>query len=270
MIHRPPEEHMKLSLLATMAICLFLPAAIRAETAFALNGRNMLIRIDTNTPGFTDDNKLIRGLQPGESILGIDFRPAIGRLYGLGSQSRLYVIDTATGVASAVGTAAFATPLEGTEFGFDFNPTVDRIRVVSNTGQNLRLHPDTGAVAAVDGRLNSEASTEFRIVGAAYTNSVAGATSTVLYGIDAEQRSLVTQNPPNDGKLNRVGMMNIDMSEVAGFDISPRTGLAYIAARVRGSAMAALYEVNLTTGVTIQLGDFDRFDQIGGLAIPTR
>ena len=260
----------RFSLLAMMAAGFLMPAGLQAETAFALNGRNMLIRIDTNTPGFTDDSKLIRGLQPGESILGIDFRPANGMLYGLGSQSRLYLIDTATGIATAVGGAPFTTALEGTEFGFDFNPVVDRIRVVSNTGQNLRLHPDTGAVAAVDGRLNSETMAEFKIVGAAYTNSVAGATTTVLYGIDAEQRSLVMQAPPNDGKLNRVGMMNIDMSEVAGFDISPRSGLAFVAARVRGSAMAALYEVNLNTGATMQLGVFDRLDQIGGLAIPTR
>ena len=45
---------------------------------------------------------------------------------------------------------SFAPLLDGTEFGVDFNPQVDRLRVVSNSGQNLRLHPDTGAVAAVD------------------------------------------------------------------------------------------------------------------------
>ena len=260
---------MKLTLAVT-ALCFLLPAGLRAETAFALNGRNMLIRIDTNTPGFTDASVLIRGLQPGESVLGIDFRPANGMLYGLGSQNRLYRIDTATGMATAVSAAPFATALEGTEFGFDFNPAVDRIRVVSNTGQNLRLHPDTGAIAAVDGRLHSDSPAEFKIVGAAYTNSVAGATSTVLFGIDAESRALVTQNPPNDGKLNRVGMMSIDMSEVAGFDSSPRSGIGYIAARVRGTAMSALYEVNLTTGATLQLGVFDGLDQIGGFAIPAR
>lgn len=258
------------SLLALAAAGFLFPAALHAETAFALNGRNMLIRFDTNTPGFTDSAQVIRGLQPGESILGIDFRPANGMLYGLGSQNRLYVIDTATGMATAVGSAPFLTPLEGTEFGFDFNPTVDRIRVVSNTGQNLRLHPDTGAVAAVDGRLNTDPATEFRVAGAAYTNSVAGATTTVLYGVDAELRMLVTQNPPNDGKLNRVGMLNADISEVAGFDISPRTGIAYVAARVRGSATSALYEVNLMTGATMQLGVFDRLDQIGGIALPVR
>ena len=245
-------------------------AALHAEPAYALNGRNVLVRFDTNTPGFTDAAQIVRGLQPGESVLAIDFRPANGVLYGLGSHSRIYTIAPATGQATAVGSGPFTPALEGTEFGFDFNPTVDRIRVVSNTGQNLRLHPDTGAVAAIDGRLNAENLPDFKIVGAAYTNSVAGATTTVLYGIDAEQRTLVMQNPPNDGKLVRVGMMNIDMSEVAGFDISPRTGTAFIATRVRGQAAAALYEVNLTTGMTMQLGIFDRLDPIGGLAIPVR
>lgn len=244
--------------------------SLPAETAYALNGRNILIRFDTNTPGFTDDTQIVRGLQPGESLLAIDFRPANGTLYGLGSQSRLYTIDPANGQATAVGTAPFTPALEGTEFGFDFNPTVDRIRVVSNTGQNLRLHPDTGAVAATDGRLNSETVTEFKIVGAAYTNSVAGATTTVLYGIDAEMRALVMQAPPNDGKLVRVGMMKIDMSEVAGFDISPRTGTAYVATRVRGQNASGLYEVNLNTGATMQLGMFERLDQVGGIAIPVR
>jgi hypothetical protein len=271
---RPRKEtmnlHPKFSMLALAAASFIVPASLHAEPAYALNGRNLLIRFDTNTPGFTDGTTLIRGLQPGETLLGIDFRPATGGLYGLGSHSRIYTIDVTSGMATAVGTAPFTPALEGTEFGFDFNPTVDRIRVVSNTGQNLRLHPETGAVAATDGRLNSDMLTEFNIVGAGYTNSVAGATSTVLYGIDSETRALVMQAPPNDGKLVRVGMMNIDMSEVAGFDISPRSGVAFVAARVRGSAASALYEVNLATGMTMQLGIFDKLDQIGGLAIPVR
>lgn len=253
-----------------LAAAFTLAAPVRAETAYALDSRNILIRFDTATPGFTDDTKVIRGLQPGESLLGIDFRPANGGLYGLGSTSRIYTIDAATGNARAVSNTPFTPALEGTEFGFDFNPTVDRIRVVSNTGQNLRLHPDTGAVAAVDMKLNSESMANYRVVGSGYTNSVAGATSTLLYGIDAELRALVTQNPPNDGKLNMVGMMQIDMSEVAGFDISPRTGIAYLAARVRGSAASVLYEVELSNGVSRLLGLFDRSDQIGGLAIPGR
>lgn len=259
-----------LSTLALAAALTLPTASLHAETAYALDSRNLLLRFDTNTPGFTDSTQVIRGLQPGESILGIDFRPANGMLYGLGSTSRLYTIDIATGMARPVAAAPFTPALEGTEFGFDFNPTVDRIRLVSNTGQNLRLHPDTGLVAAVDARLNRPGSDRLVIVGAAYTNSVPGATSTTLYTIDAETRALQTQVPPNDGTQNRVGMTNIDMSELAGFDISPTTGIAYIATRVRGSNASALYQVSLTNADTTLIGVFDRADQVSGLALPIR
>jgi hypothetical protein len=43
--------------------------------------------------------------------------------------------------------AVFMPVLAGTSFGFDFNPTVDRIRLVSDSGQNLRLNPNSGAGA---------------------------------------------------------------------------------------------------------------------------
>jgi hypothetical protein len=36
----------------------------------------------------------------------------------------------------------------------DFNPTVDRIRLVTASGQNLRLHPELGTVVATDGSIN--------------------------------------------------------------------------------------------------------------------
>src|SRR5262245_16476377 len=189
----------------------FAPAA-NAETAYALDSRVVLIRFDTNTPFVVDSSRVIRGLQPGEVILGLDFRPANGRLYGLGSSSRVYTIETDTAVATAVGTGPFMPRLDGTEFGFDFNPTVDRIRVVSNSRHSLLLHPDTGQVAAVDTSLNYDDRRKPNVVASAYTNSVAGATTTVLYGIDSETRTLVTQAPPNDGKLNAVGSLQIDMS----------------------------------------------------------
>jgi len=262
-----------LHLLPSMALgaaLILQPTAAWAEPAFALDSRNLLLRFDTNSPGFVESTQVIRGLAPGESILGIDFRPANGTLYGLGSSSRLYVIDVMTGQARAMGAGPFTPALEGAEFGFDFNPTVDRIRVVSNTGQNLRLHPDTGATAAVDQRLNQDGVARPLVVAAAYTNSVAGATTTTLYTIDAETRALQTQVPPNDGKQNVVGMLNIDMSELAGFDISPTTGMAFVATRVRGSNASVLYQVNLVSATTLLLGVFDRADQVSGIALPTR
>src|SRR5206468_4839348 len=134
------------------------------------------------------------GLQAGETILGIDVRPTTGQLFGLGSTSRVCVINPMNGAATAVG-APFTPALNGTRFGFDFNPTVDRIRVTSNTGQNMRLNPSTGAVAAVDTPLSSL----FGLEGSAYTNSAGTATSTTLYGIGSVTGQLYIQSPPNAG-----------------------------------------------------------------------
>src|SRR5438045_2902203 len=104
-------------------------ASAHAEDVWALTTTNALLRFDTAAPGTLLGITQISGLQPGESLLNIDFRPANGRLYGLGSTSRLYTVDPGSGVATQVGaTGAFV--LNGTAFGFDFNPTVDRIRVV--------------------------------------------------------------------------------------------------------------------------------------------
>ncbi len=259
-----------LPLLALTAVAALAPVPLAAETAYALDSRCLLLKFDTNSPGFIESTQVIRGLAPGEKVLGIDFRPANGMLYGLGSTSRLYTIDVATGMARAIGEQPFTPALDGVEFGFDFNPTVDRIRIVSNTGQNLRAHPDTGAIVAVDLSLNIEGDHPPAIVGAAYTNSVAGATATTLYTIDAETRALQTQIPPNDGRQNRVGMLNIDMSDLAGFDISPTTGMAYVASRVRGTNASVLYQVNLMNATSLLLGIFDKSDQVSGLALPNR
>src|SRR5690348_6559563 len=86
----------------------------------ALSTDNQLLAFDSSTPGTVQSTVPITGLQTGESILGIDFRPAAGQLYGLGSSNRLYTIDPTTGAATQVGTGTFAVPLSGTAFGFNF------------------------------------------------------------------------------------------------------------------------------------------------------
>src|SRR5207253_11219827 len=133
--------------LAALAV---LAAAGRADaaTAFGLTAANQIVTFDTNTPAVALSLASIAGLQAGENGLAIDLRPATGQIYLLGSTSRIYVVNPATGIAVAVG-GPFTPALSGTAFGFDFNPTADRIRVVSDTGQNLRLNPDTGPVAGI-------------------------------------------------------------------------------------------------------------------------
>src|SRR5207249_2241903 len=123
------------------------------STLFALTTGNALLRFDSATPGTILSTTAITGLPAGENLLGIDARPATGQLYALGSTSRLYTIDSTTGAAIQVGTSPFAAALSGTNFGFDVNPVPDRVRVVSDADQNLRLNPNDGTLAAVDGVL---------------------------------------------------------------------------------------------------------------------
>ena len=232
----------------------------KAATVYGVNTSNQLVHFDSATPGTVSTPQAITGLQSAETILGIDFRPANGGLYALGSTSRLYVLNLATGAATQVGAAGGFT-LNGTDFGFDFNPTADRIRVVSNTGQNLRLNPDTGALAGTDPNLNPGVP---NVNAAAYTNNFAGATTTTLYVIDTTLDALFTQNPPNNGTLNLVGPLGVDASNINGFDIASN-GVAYAALVVAGTSR--LYTINLVTGTATQVGAIGGGNTLRGLAI---
>lgn len=212
--------------------------------AYAVDGSNNLLIFNPSNVAAGTVSKAITGLQVGENIYGIDFRPVNGQLYALGSSSRLYALNLSTGAATQVGTGTFSTPLLGTEFGFDFNPTVDRIRVVSNLGQNLRLNPVDGTVAVADGNLNPGIPS---VSSAAYTNNFAGATTTVLFVIDHSTDKLYTQNPPNNGTLVEVGNLGIDISNANGFDIGSRSNTAYLIATVAGSTN--LYTINTSSGL---------------------
>ncbi len=164
--------------------------------------------------------KPITGLA-GVTIHGIDFRPLNGQLYALGSNGGVYTINTANGAASLAFT--LSTPLSGTSFGFDFNPVVDRIRIVSNTGQNLRFNPNDGAVL-VDSTINPPTSV---LSSVAYTNNFAGATSTALYAIDAINDQLVQINPPNAGTAVVIGSLQANADTTSAFDIGGTSGIAY-------------------------------------------
>ena len=129
-------------------------ASLLAEDCFGVTASNKLIRFDTFNPGSVTSNVPITGMQASENVVGIDFRPATGQLFAVGSTSRLYVINVLTGVATQVGATQFGTLLSGNHFSVDFSPNTDRIRVCSETGQNLRLNPDTGAIAGTDTALS--------------------------------------------------------------------------------------------------------------------
>jgi len=227
-----------------------------------------------NPNAFSTSNAVsITGLQSNEQIVGIDFRPATGQLYALavipqGRIARLVIINPQTGATTPIGNSTFT--LEGSSIfstGFDFNPTVDRIRVVTDTGRNYRLNPDTGAVAFIDTNLayasgdRNEGQTP-NVEAAAYLNNFNGATFTILYDIDVRQNVLVRQVPPNEGTLNTVGALGIDPLAGAQFDIAAGDSTAYATMTTANDASASrLYTINLTSGAATDRG------QIGSSAV---
>ncbi|HXD50703.1 MAG TPA: DUF4394 domain-containing protein, partial [Burkholderiales bacterium] len=238
-------------------LCAGAPMA-SAELVTGLTVTNTLVTFDSATPGAVSAPVAITGLGAGEFLVAIDRRPATGQLYGLGSASRLYVIDTVTAAATQVGSSGAFT-LSGTAFGFDFNPTVDRIRVTTTTTQNLRLNPNDGMLAATDSALayatgDANFGATPRIVGSAYTNNFSAATTTTLYDIDSNLDILATQLPPNNGVLNTVGALGVNTSDLVGFDISGLTGMAFASLTAPGAATSSLFTVNLATGAGTLVG----------------
>ena len=120
---------------------------------YATNDQNLLLQFNERNPERVRDIQTIRGLPDGTTLRGIDFRPATGDLYGVGSDNIVYRVNIQTGIAVAEG-PAFTPPLTGKSFGVDFNPTVDKIRVTSDATENLRLNPDEGTTLMTDKNLN--------------------------------------------------------------------------------------------------------------------
>jgi len=249
------------------------PASATVGDVVALTVSNRLISFDRASPATLRTNVMVTGLQSGENLVGIDMRPVDGMLYGVGSTGRLYTLDPVTGAATSKSrlaadpadtTDAF-TALAGTNFGVDFNPMADRLRIVSNTGQSLRINVDTGATTT-DGSINGGAANT-AISASAYTNSFAGTGSTTLFGIDAVNNTLYTQNPPNNGTLANPVPLGIVAGAVNGFDIDARTNMGYMVATVGGARN--LYGVNLaaTSAPATLVGALGVTEDIRGIAL---
>jgi Domain of unknown function (DUF4394) len=234
---------------------------------FALINSNTLAKYDASKPEKAISSVSISGMQSAETMLAIDFRPATGQLYGVGSSSRIYVINTTTGEARAIGTGAFTPALAGDVAAFDFNPTVDRIRLISTGGQNLRLNPETGTVAATDGFINIGGTVITTISSAAYTENKAGASTTALFDIDVTNDILYKQSSPNTGGIEAVGNLGIDLSGTGEFDIAASDNIALA---VYGSGNAAsVFTVDLSSGKAENVGMLGGATTVRGIAIPT-
>jgi hypothetical protein len=245
----------QLALAAVVAAGLAAAAPAHAGSlAAGLTTDNRIVTFDTGAPSTLLSSVPVVGLQPGESLLAIDYRPLTGLLYAIGSTSRAYLI-TSTGQATQVG-PVFGVALSGTAFGVDFNPAADRLRIVSNSGQSMRWDPTTGTIVANDTALSPPGD----VVAAAYTNNDQdGATPTTLFGIDAATDALVRIGgpdgfpSPNGGAVTTIGPLGADTSERAGLDVPLGASTTAFALLTVGG-VSQLHSVDLATGAATLIG----------------
>jgi trimeric autotransporter adhesin len=243
----------KLQGLATVSSSKIVNPIATNSRFLALSNANTLASFNPGNPQAVR-SIAVTGLKSGETLLGIDTRPANGLVYGLTTASNLYTLDPNSGAASLVST--LSQPFAGTTVtGFDFNPVADRLRLVGDNDQSLRINVDTGAVT-VDGNLayaagDANFGANPAVSAAAYTNAIASPTSTQLYDIDTALDVLTLQNPPNNGTLTTVGALGTDFGTLSGFDIISTAEGTNAAFAVSNST---LYSINLQTGAASSLG----------------
>jgi Domain of unknown function (DUF4394) len=269
------------------------PSQSSGQPLFGLTTNERLVSFSADNP---DNVRSVRitGVKNRESLVGIDRRPLDGKLYTVGrsrSGASLYTVDPASGSATFVASLVSAptatnpnrTPivLNGDEFGFDFNPAADALRIVSDRGQNLRVLPSPRVVAGVniqtgdtftDGQLNRAGVVATGVTAVAYLNNDNDPlTGTTLFDIDSDLDTLNIQNPPNDGTLAPVGPLGLATRSRAGFDIVTQTGTntAYAAISERerrGGQVSRLILVDVNTGFIRDLGYIGVSDALRDIA----
>lgn len=257
----------------TAALLALLPAA-QAETIYGLGSGNFIFSFDSGSPGTATSPVAITGLGS-STLLGIDYRPADGLLYGVGTGDKVFSINPVSGAAtdvtaaSLLGTAVGGGLGGGTEFGIDFNPVVNRLRIVSDADKNLRIF---GAAENVDASLvyqvgDANFGANPNITAVAYTNPDTNpATGTTLYGIDTALNVLVLHNTaPGFQNLQTLGSLGVDFPAASGFDISA-SGTAYAGFYDPGAGVSQLYTLNLGTGSASLVGSIGGGAQVLDLA----
>lgn len=243
-----------------------------------LTDNDRLICFRANSPGSDRVIGKIKGLEAGDSLVGIDYRPKNGKLYGVGEDGNLYTINDRN--AKAILVDKLSEDLDGDSFGVDVNPAADALRITSDTGENLRYSFAMGTTTA-DGELTNPAvapatdpADATDVTGAAYTNNDKDAdTATTLFDIDAALDRVSVQAPANNGTLSPTGSLGRNTTPEVGFDIysnlrrgEAQNNKAY-ASLTRGNN-TAFFRIDLLTGDAKKIGNLDR--DLIGIAIPLK
>jgi len=258
-------------------------ARIKSLKAVGLTADGRLLCFPTNSADKAEVVGSVTGLaSPDSSLIGIDFRVQDGKLYGVGNGGGVYTIDPTSGQATLVNQLTVPLDPAATSFAVDFNPAADRLRILSDTGQNLRHNVNAGGVTISDAPLTIAAGTmvvtAMGVTGAAYTNNdLAASTGTTLYDVATTQDQVVVQSPPNGipggaaANLVPTGALGIDAGAWAGLDIYSVVvgGVAVdnLGFGVLNTSFGSgFYTINFQTGQATFLDPFD--DQVVDVALP--
>ena len=267
------------ALVAALAVALLVPSTAIADPAAGLIGTAELAVFDTANPGALT-SRPITGLQTdSEKAVGLDMRPATGQLFlitvpvGVAANAtiRSYFVDPVTAAATFAGSIPGTVPgAADVPTGADFNPVVDRLRVVNQNNENFRINPNNASLAGDDVNLTYTAPATGPITAVAYDRNVAPGppgtiappgTLTTLYGIDVGGDRLVTvggvgadaPGGPNGGTVRSAGALGVAVDDTsdAGFDIAAN-GSAF--ATLTAGGQPGLYSINLATGAATLIG----------------
>ncbi|WP_299538850.1 DUF4394 domain-containing protein [uncultured Streptomyces sp.] len=249
-------------------------AAAPGLVGVGLTADRRLVGFQIANPGDTWAFGKVSGLRTDRKLVGIDFRVQNGKLYGVGDRGGVYTLDNE---ARAVKVSQLTVALAGQNFGVDFNPAANRLRVISDTGQNLRHNVDDPAAprtTTADGTLTNPGtppSTALGVTGAAYTNNdLDAATATTLFDIDTVNDRVSLQSPANSGTLAPTGNLGADAGPWAGFDIyhQPSDGSNRGFAALSTGGKQRFYRVNVLNGGASLIGSFPAGRQVVDVALP--
>jgi hypothetical protein len=222
-------------------------SGLEGRAIFGLTCANQLVLFGSGNPEELQRQVQITGMGPGAVMVGIDFRG--GDLHGVGTDSRVYTVDTLTGAATAVG-GPFTPALGGEHFGMAYDAGHDVLRVACvESNQNLELNPATGAGAAARPDLAFAAGDEHEGANPAMAAEAYHGSS--LYGIEANENLLVMASAET-GALTTVATLPFNVYLCSGMDVGS-DGTAYAALGTDNGSQ--LFTIDLTSGAPTYLGD---------------
>lgn len=256
------------SVVLALCVSVFLnltATATRAQTIYALSG-GKLIRFEANSPGVVTTIGTLKA-----DIVGLDFRASDGQLYGYAAKlgvgkDAVYRINTTTAALTMVTQSApsMATAV----LGVDFDPVRDRLRVITDLGENHQVDP-VSLTTLVDTRFSYVAGDEFA-GGFPLLLDIGYAADGTLYGIDYLRDTLVRFEDPDAGTLRTIGKLGINTDRFTSFDIATVGGTTVAYASLGPSfdprVANALFTVDLTTGAASRIGTFGA-SGVNGIAV---